>query len=144
MARDLAAYNRVTTTQPAAERLQYIARFATADDVFHMSMEFNADGTVRFFGGLLDGDDGVQNGTGVIVGSRYVTDAGFPVTGTLARGALTLRAPASAFGVVVGSQLFSVSGFSTAAPSESNPSATIVANSARTVDATPPFDATRR
>jgi hypothetical protein len=142
MARDLAAYNNAFLTDNNAERLQYIARFATADDVFHMSMEFNANGTVRFFGGRLDANDKVDNGTGATVGSRYVTDPGFTVTGTLGHGALTLRAPATQFGLGLGSQLFSVTGFATAAPSESNVTAGLVTNSARTVDATPPFDAT--
>ena len=142
MARDLAAYNSAFLTDNNAERLQYVAVFATADDVFHMSMDFNADGTVRFFGGRLDANDKVQNGSGATVGSRYVADTGYTVTGTLGHGALTLRAPASQFGVGVGSPLFSVTGFSTAAPSESNLTATIVTNSARTIDATPPFDAT--
>ena len=62
--------------------------------------------------------------------------------GTLSRGVLTLRAPASALGLGVGSKLFSVTGFATAAPSESDLTAGLVTNSARTVDATPPFDAT--
>jgi hypothetical protein len=142
MARDLAAYNNTFLTDNNAERLQYVAVFATADDVFHLSMEFNTDGTVRFFGGRLDANDKVENGTGATVGSRYVADTGFTVTGTLGHGALTLRAPASQFGVGLGSPLFSVTGFATAAPSESNLTARIVTNSARTIDATPPFDAT--
>ncbi len=142
MARDLAAYNNRFTGNNTAERLQYIFRFATADDVFHLSMEFNANGSVRFFGGRLDGNDGVQNGTGATIGARYATDPGFPVTGTLRNGAITLRAPAAAFGLGVGSRLFGVSAFATAAPAETNPTAALVTNSARTVDATPPFDAT--
>jgi len=80
MARDLAAYNNAFATDNNADRLQYVFRFATADDVFHLSMEFNANGSVRFFGGRLDGNDGVQNGTGATVGARYATDPGFPVT----------------------------------------------------------------
>ena len=142
MARDLTAYNNTFPLDNNAARLQYLVWFATADDVFHLSMEFNSDGTTRFFGGRLDGNDGVQNGTGTIVGARYATDSTIPVTGTLAHGAITLRAPLSALGLSIGSKLFSVNGFATAAPAESDPTAGIVTNSARTVDATPPFDAT--
>jgi uncharacterized repeat protein (TIGR01451 family) len=141
MARDLAAYNQsVGTGQPAA-RLQYIVRLETATDVYHLSMEYE-NGTVRFFGGKVDANDGVQNGTNTIVGSRYVTDSGYPVTGTLGNGQIQMSIPLSALGLTAGDRVLNVSTFATAAPDESDPTASIVTNSARTVDATPPFDAT--
>jgi hypothetical protein len=142
MQRDLAAYN-ASTTQLGA-RLQYVARFMTGEDVYHMDMDFQPGRTpqVRFFGGLLDADDGVQNGTATIVAARYVADPGFTVTGSLRNGVLTLMAPKSQFGVTTGTSLFSVTGFSMAGPTEADATATLVANSMRTVDATPPFDAT--
>ncbi len=141
MTRDLAAYN-ASTTQTAA-RLQYTARFATADDVFHLDMDFEPGRTpqVRFFGGRLDANDGVQNGTGTIVGSRYVADAGYTVTGSIRNGVLTLMAPKTQFGLDTGSPVFSVTGFAMAGPDEGDATATLVANSSRTVDASPPFDA---
>ena len=141
MARDLTAYNAsVGTGQPAA-RLQYILRLETATDVYHLSMEYE-NGNVRFFGGKVDANDGVQNGTNTIVGSRYVTDPGYPVMGKLTDGKIHLSIPLSALGLTVGDKLLNVAAFATAAPDEADPTASIVVNSARTVDATPAFDAT--
>jgi hypothetical protein len=62
MARDLTAYNASVGTGQAAARLQYILRLETATDVYHLSMEYE-NGNVRFFGGKVDANDGVQNGT---------------------------------------------------------------------------------
>src|SRR5207302_1597644 len=116
---------------------------ATGDDVLHMDMDYTpSSGAVRFFGGRLDANDGVQNGTGTVVGARYVADTGFTVDGSLRNGTLTLSAPKQVFGVDAGTQVFSVSAFSMAGPSEADVTATLIANSMRTVDATPPFDAT--
>src|SRR5579859_6454675 len=141
MARDLAAYNAsVGTGQPAA-RLQYIVRLETATDVYHLSMEYE-NGTVRFFGGKVDANDGVQNGTNTIVGSRYVTDTGYPVTGTLGNGQIQMSIPLSVLGLNAGDKVLNVSAFATAAPDEADPTASVVVDSARTIDATPPFDAT--
>jgi hypothetical protein len=142
MQRDLTAYN-ASTTEPGA-RLQYVARFMTGEDVYHVDMDFQPGRTpqVRFFGGLLDGDDGIGNGTGATVGARYVADAGFTVTGSIRDGLITLMAPKTQFGVDTGTPLFSVTGFAMAGPTEADPTATVIANSMRTIDATPPFDAT--
>jgi hypothetical protein len=144
MVRDLAAYNATFATDNDAERLQYVLSFSTADDVFHLSMELNPNGTVRFFGGRIDANDGVQNGTNTIVGVRYATDALLPVTGSLAKGTITIQVPASALGLAAGAKLTGVAAYATAAPAELNPTATLVMNSGRTVDATPPFDWTVR
>jgi hypothetical protein len=140
MGRDLAAYNATFATDNTAERLQYLLSFSTADDVFHLSMEYNANGTIRFFGGRLDANDGVQNGTATTVGMRYATDGLLFVTGSLSKGTITIQVPASAIGLAVGSTVTGVAAYATAAPAELNPTAGLVMNSARTVDATPPFD----
>ncbi len=136
---DLATYNAASTLQPA-DRIQYVALLSTGDDVFHLSFEVNSAGSRRAFGGRVDANDGVQNGTGAIVGARYVTDPTVPVTATVRSDSIILRAPKSALGVDVGTPLFSVSAFATVGPAESDQTATIVANSSRTIDATPPFD----
>lgn len=142
MTRDLNTYNS-STTQSAA-RLQYAARFHTADDVYHLSMDFDPTRTpqVRFFAGKLDADDGVQNGTGTIVGSRLVADSGFTANGSIRNGILTIMAPASQFGLSAGAAVTGVSAFSLAGPREDDATTTLVVDSARTIDSSPPFDAT--
>jgi hypothetical protein len=139
MARDLAAYNAVTQSTPPADRLQYVFRFSTAEDVFHLSMEYNSDGTVRFFGGKLNANDALSNGSSTL-GAVYNTDAGFSGIGTLDNGALTLRGPLSAFGLAAGSSLTGAAAFSMAGPSEPLDGTILVPM--RTIDASPPFDAT--
>src|SRR4029077_9531492 len=113
MARDLAAYNAVLQSTPNADRLQYIFRFSTAEDVFHLSMEYNSDGTVRFFGRKLIANDSLSNGSSTL-GAEYNTDATYPVVGTLDGGALTLRAPLTTFGLSVGSTMTGPAAFSIA------------------------------
>jgi hypothetical protein len=139
MARDLAAYNAVPQTTPPADRLQYVFRFSTAEDVFHLSMEYNSDGTIRFFGGKLDANDKYTNGTSTL-GAGYHTDAGYPVVGTAHNGVITLRAPLAAFGLAVGSRITGANAFSMAGPSETLDVS--IVDPMRTIDATPPFDAT--
>jgi len=139
MARDLTAYNAVLQSTPNADRLQYLFRFSTAEDVFHLSMEYNSDGTVRFFGGKLDANDSLSNGTSTL-GAAYHTDAAYAVIGTLDSGALTLRAPLSAFGLGVGSSITGAAAFAMAGPAEALDGT--ILDPMRTVDATPPFDAT--
>jgi uncharacterized repeat protein (TIGR01451 family) len=141
MARDLAAYNAAVGTGMAAARLQYIVRLETATDVYHLSLEYQ-NGQLRYFGGKVDANDGVQNGTNTIVGSRYLTDPGYPVTGSVGNGQIQLSIPLSALGLRLGDKILNVSAFATAAPAEGDPTAGVVVNSARTIDATPPFDAT--
>ena len=139
MARDLAAYNAVPQSTPPADRLQYVFRFSTAEDVFHLSMEYDSDGTVRFFGGKLGANDSMSNGSSSL-GAVYNTDASFSGIGTLDNGALTLRGPLSAFGLAVGSGLTGASAFSMAGPAEPLDGTILIPM--RTVDASPPFDAT--
>lgn len=140
MARDLNAYNSSTPTLPGA-RVQFVVRWTSGDDVWHMDMDYTpSTGAVRYFGGSLSTSDGVTNGTGTIVGARYTAKSGFTVSGGLTNGVLTLVAPAPQFGLTSGTAVQSVSAFSMAGPSESDTTATTIANSMRTVDATPPFD----
>lgn len=141
MARDLAAYNATVGAGFAAARLQYIVRFETATDVYHLSMEYE-NGNLRYYGGKVDQTDGVQNGTNTIVGARYLGEAGYDVTGSLGNGEIQLSIPLSELGLKAGDKILNVAAFATAAPDEADPTASIVINSARTVDATPPFDAT--
>ena len=157
----LSAYNAGALTQPA-ERLQYILRFNTGTEAYHMSYEVPLTGAPRAFGGKLNtnpttpgtdpGDDGIVNpgAPTSLIASGYHTDPGFTVTATVtpgANGEIVLTAPASQFGVNAGNSLFSVTGFATAGPLEQVEQAQtgVVQNAAyvmRTVDAAPPFDTT--
>jgi hypothetical protein len=139
MARDLTAYNGVLQSTPPADRLQYVFRFSTAEDVFHLSMEYNSDGTIRFFGGKLDANDGISSGRSTL-GAAYHTDPGYPVIGTARNGVITLRAPLAAFGLSVGSRITGANAFSMAGPAEAIDK--LIVHPMRTVDATPPFDST--
>jgi hypothetical protein len=148
MARDLAAYNAATTLDPA-DRLQYVVRFSTGAQVYHVSYEYLGASTPGdFFGGKLDANDGLilpTSGPGTYAGSGYHHDANFPVTGSFQnvgtnRGRIIFTVPASAVGLAAGDHLFSVTGFTMAGPNEATE--TSIARIMRTVDATPPLDAT--
>src|SRR4051812_10340978 len=151
MAADLSAFNSSGTNVPAAERLQYVVRFATdtgtvrpdgtTGDVFHLSMDFAPGSPQRFFGGKLDGNDGLLlPGTTAIGAAGYHTDDNIHATGFVdaATKTVLIQAPASDFGIGPGTKLLSVTGFTMAGPSEANEVAT--PNVMRTVDAAPPFD----
>lgn len=139
MDKGLDAYNESITSAPAATRFQYVVRFATADDVYHLSMEAVPGEELRFFGGKLDDNDRFTNlGTSTVLGAGYHADSGYHVSGTVKDNLLVLEAPAAEFGVGDGSRLFSVTAFAMAGPAEADESLT---NMMRTVDATPPFDA---
>jgi hypothetical protein len=140
MGSDLAPYNAASPTDTKA-RLQYIVRIETANDVYHLDAEYQS-GKLRFFGGKIDANDGVQNGTGTTVGSRYLTDSGYSVTGNIGTGSITFTIPLSQLGLSSGARILNVSALATVAPSENDATASLVVNSARTVDATPSFDAT--
>lgn len=135
---DLASYNAVPTTTPPAERLQYVLRFSNRDDVFHLSAEALADGSLSFFGGKLSSNDALDNGVDVF-GAGYHRDE-LPVTGHLSGNTLEIRAPAGAFGLNGGDRLFSVTGFSMAGPSETAEKK--IFHTMRTIDATAPYDMT--
>ncbi|MDQ3940092.1 MAG: Ig-like domain-containing protein [Actinomycetota bacterium] len=135
---DLASYNAAPTTTPPAERFQYVLRFADANDVFHLSMEPRADGSLSPFAGKLDGNDALDNGTDVF-GAGYHRDA-IPVTGSVDGDTLVIRAPASALGLENGVRVFSVTGFSMAGPSEAAEKK--IVHIMRTIDATAPYDMT--
>jgi uncharacterized repeat protein (TIGR01451 family) len=143
MASSLAAYNS-TVCVPApsclADRLQYVVRFMTANEIYHLSAEFVAPTTLRFFGGKLDSNDKLSSATNptAIFGAGYHTD--FTATGSLVNGELVIRAPASAFSLSGGSKVYSVSAFAMAGPREADE--ILIERIMRTVDATPPFDST--
>ncbi|MEA2662491.1 MAG: hypothetical protein QOH08_2063 [Chloroflexota bacterium] len=139
MARALAGYNAVTQVNLPADRLQYVFRFSTAENVFHLSMEYNSDGTIRFFGGAIDANDALINGQSIL-GAGYHTDPGYPVIGTARDGAITLRAPLAAFGLAVGAPITGANAFAMAGPAETIEK--LIVDPMRTVDASPPFDAT--
>lgn len=137
---DLGVFEEKSTAIRPAERLHYMVRFATATDVYHLSMESDANGTPTFFGGRLDDNDELRTGGNVdsLVGAAY-NDDDVGVTGSIEGNTLVIRAPAAAFGVADGTDVFSVTGFTMGGPAEAN---VAVFNPMRTVDATPPFDAT--
>lgn len=145
MDRDLRSYRGSYPASAApAERLQYAMRFLTDSDIFHLSMEHTVGGTRRFFAGKLGDNDRLAfaGGEGIFAtqGAGYHTDADIPVLGTVEDNIITLRAPAAALGLNEGSRLFSATAFAMAGPLEA--SETSIQNIMRTVDASPPFDAT--
>jgi len=160
MYNDLAAWNAANASNsdvgpclPAdpsctAERLQFVARFNTPTETYHLSMEFvpgsnpnGSDSTVRFFGGVLGPNDKIANPgnpTGYIA-AAYHTDAGFVVHGNVGIHGIHFSAPLSQFaGLTTGSQILSLTGLSMAGPREANE--TLATDVMRTVDATPPLD----
>ncbi|HEX5147736.1 MAG TPA: DUF11 domain-containing protein, partial [Candidatus Limnocylindrales bacterium] len=147
MTRDLAAYNVANgtclpITSCEADRLQYVARFATATEVYHLSMDVTATGVTRFFGGMLDANDKIvaEISPTTTFAASYKADPGFPVSGLVAGDTIIMRAPATAFGLHAGDQLFSAAGYALAGPSEATE--ITIGRIMRTVDATPPFEAT--
>lgn len=140
MQRDLAAYNVACPLCQQAQRLQYVLRFYSATEAYHLSLEVLPDGTTHFFGGRLDANDGIVNPASPtsVIAAGYHDD--FAATGSIANGQITISAPASSFGAASGSGLFSVTGFAMAGPTEANE--TLASNVMRTVDASPPFDST--
>lgn len=145
MARDLAAYNVANgTCEPItscqADRLQYVLRFDSASEIYHLSMDVDATGIPRFFGGRLDANDKIVSEISptTTFAASYKADAGFPVTGTIKGDTIELRAPASAFGLAAGDRLFSAAGYALAGPSEATEIS--IGRIMRTVDATAPFE----
>ena len=143
MRRDLDAYNRTTCAPVAgclADRLQYVVRFMGPDEIYHLSMDFTPTSTVRFFGGKLGTNDKLVSSSNpaAVFGAGYHRD--FDATGVVTGNEITIRAPLSAFGLSTGVSLYSVTGFSMAGPSEATE--ITIDHIMRTIDATPPFDAT--
>jgi uncharacterized repeat protein (TIGR01451 family) len=143
MRRDLSAYNATTCLPVAgclADRLQYVVRFASANEIYHLSMDFTPTSTVRFFGGKLDANDRLVSSSNptAVFGAGYHQD--FAATGTVSGNQLVIRAPLSAFGLSSGTSLYRVTCFTMAGPSEATE--LTIDHIMRTVDATPPFDAT--
>ncbi|MFN2525694.1 MAG: hypothetical protein ABR505_05455 [Actinomycetota bacterium] len=137
----LEGYNEsVLMPRAAAERLQYLLRFATDSEVFHVSLESDATGSRRAFGGMLDNNDQISNLNGRAIAVGYHTDEKFPVAVQQRGSLIVLRAPARAFGLAPCSRVFSATAFALAGPAEEDE--TSVFDVMRTVDATPPFDTT--
>jgi uncharacterized repeat protein (TIGR01451 family) len=151
MTNAITAYNAGAVTQPA-QRLQYVVRFNSGNEAYHLSLEVLPNGTLRSFGGKLDANDGIANPGNPTsdIAAGYHTDAGFQVSNTItpgANGEIVLAAPASQFGLASGNDLYSVIAFGTAGPLEqTEQTQTGIPQNAlyvmRTVDASPPFDTT--
>lgn len=143
MTRDLGTYAAsYPLTAPPAERLQYILRFSTEQDIYHLSFEHQMGGARRGFGGRLDDNDRLLTNSrpgASTNGVGYHTD-GVKVDARIEDNTLVLTVPAGAFGLAEGARLFSVTAFATAGPLEENEQTT--ENIMRTVDASPPFDVT--
>jgi len=159
MYNDLAAFNAANQTNPdvgpcpvvdlscTAERLQFVVRFNTPTETYHLSMEFvpgsnpnGSDSTIRFFGGLLDANDKIANPANPLghIAAAYHTDPGFTVTGIVGPHGIRFHAPLSQFGVSTGSQILSLTAFTMAGPREDQEF--VASDVMRTVDATPPLD----
>lgn len=147
----ISAYNAGAGTEPA-QRLQYVVRFNTGNEAYHLSLEVLPNGTLRSFGGKLDANDGIANPGSPTsdIAAGYHTDPGITVSRTItpgANGEIVLSAPASQFGLGSGSNLYSVTGFATAGPLEQTEQTQMgipqnALDVMRTVDASPPFDTT--
>jgi hypothetical protein len=109
-------------------------------------MDYKPGAGTSYFGGKVDANDAVYNqppGTpeASVVGARYVADPGYHVTGSVDAKGIHLSIPLAELGLKRGDRVLNVTAFATAAPDASDPTAPTMVNSARTVDATPPFDA---
>jgi hypothetical protein len=137
--RDLATYNAVLSNSPNAvtgSRVQYLLRFSSGAENYYLSMDVNASGAIRYFGGKLDGTgDTVTNGSSTL-GARYPAKATY--SGTLSGTTITITAPAADFGLAKDSPLYSVQAFTMAGPAEGTDNT--IADPMRQIDATPPFD----
>lgn len=153
----LESFEATTSTSQPAERLHYMVRFSTADDVYHLSMDYRpptgsqTEGMTRFFGGRLDANDALRVGDSdslTLVGAAYRSDENIEVEEPIDHetDTLVISAPAAAFCAADGedfcgshpTKVFSVTGFTMAGPAEED---VALINPMRTVDATPPFDA---
>ncbi len=138
-----AASAAANSTDPAAQRLQYVLRFSNGSDVFHMSAEFTPGQPLRFFGGKLDDNDQLINPTNAAVsGAGYHADAAYHVTGKVfvRDNVIQVMAPVGDFGFAAGTTLFSVSPYAEAGPSEANELTVLLLM--RVVDSAEPFDTT--
>ena len=140
MAAALAGYNAVPQSTPPADRLQYVVRLETATQVEHLSLEFSG-GKRRAFGGILDGNDGLTNGSSRL-GAGYHDDTRLKVRSKIRGHVVTLSTKLKPLHLGKRARLFSVTAFAMAGPAEQL-EATIL-HTMRTVDATPPFDARLR
>ncbi|MEA2460663.1 MAG: hypothetical protein QOH90_840, partial [Actinomycetota bacterium] len=130
-------YTGVVMAEPPAERLQYVVRFATQKQVFHLSAEFLPDGTLSYFGGKMNDNDKLTNGVSML-GAGYHADENIKVKGAFKGNVVTLKTPLKSFKFKKNKRLFSATAFGMAGPAEANE--TTILRTMRTVDATPPFD----
>jgi hypothetical protein len=134
----LDAYNSDVTATAPAQRLQYVVRFSTKKQVFHLSAEYGAGGDLRFFGGKLNDNDKLTNGASMLA-AGYHTDANATVTGKVKKGTkIVLKTPRKTFKFKRNKRFYSATVFAMAGPAEANEST--ILNTMRTVDATPAFD----
>jgi hypothetical protein len=136
---DLATFNEVAAGELAAERVQYVVRFASADNIHHLSLDRNAEGEVRAFGGTFDDNDELDNGVAT-TGAAHRADATVTATSTMSGDAIEIRAPLADLGLAEGDRLYGVTALALAGPAEEDE--TSIFRIMRTVDAAPPFDLT--
>lgn len=141
MTRDLEGYEAAYEDVLSPRRLQYVIRFLTGDEIYHLSMERTRNGNQRFFAGKLDANDRLRTNDAYeyINGAGYHTDP-LAIQGSVENDTLVFTAPAEQFGLGPGSEVFSVTAFAMAGPREADEKT--LTDIMRTVDATPPFDRT--
>jgi len=144
VARDLAAYGAVSSTDLPASRLQYAIRWESGGDMYYLAAEVGTGGPPTFYGGKFDSSNAVNN-VNAPVAVAYRPQTAFPVTGEVQGNSLLIRGRLSDFGVGLGSTLFSYQAFSLAGPADSllagQATASQVFYVMRNVDASPPMDA---
>ena len=143
MVNGLNQYNAVTSTDVPAARVQYVERFETGNDVWYMAYDVDASGTERAYGGMVNQNNAITNGTSAL-GTTYDAQAGFTVTATRQGNSLILTAPMSQFSVNGGDTLYSATAFSDAGPTNTSLGGSTTDSTIyvidRVVDATPPMD----
>jgi hypothetical protein len=114
-------------------------RFATATDIYHMSLATSNDGATTCYGGRLDANDRIINPASLAtIMAGYDDDSGVHVSCSVSGNVITLRVPASDLpGFSLGDQLLSVTALTMAGPSETLQS---MVDPMRTIDASGPFD----
>jgi hypothetical protein len=142
--RDLGAYNAVTTTDLAATRLQYVARWDFKGETYYLAAEVDSSGGATYYGGKVDSSSVLSNGNSA-VGVSYRPQSAFTVTGKISANSLLISGKLSDFGAAAGSTLVSYGSFSLAGPADAlisgQPTSAQIFASMRTVDSSPTMDA---
>jgi len=144
MVNALGAYNGVLTTDLPAQRIQYVVRFETANDVGYMAFDVNSAGVESSYGGIIDQNNQII-AAGNAVGTLYNAQSGFTVSATRAGNSLLLSAPMAQFAVNNGMTLDSVTAFTDAGPADTSVGGVTstdgtILNTDRVVDSSPPLD----